>query len=133
MRLIDADALLECQFKNDISYKALCSLVKRQSTVNAPRWIPCSETLPETNILHQADYMDDWYSSDLVLAYIIEPFGDGLGDKNASQFVLAYYDKDMGNPEIRYGWSEWLTGNPLEVVAWMPLPQPYKDGEACAD
>lgn len=35
MRLIDADALIEQQFKNDISYNAFCSLVKRQKTINA--------------------------------------------------------------------------------------------------
>ena len=34
MRLIDADALAAHKFKNDISYKAFCSLIKRQPTVN---------------------------------------------------------------------------------------------------
>lgn len=33
-RLIDADALMAHKFKNDISYNAFCSLVKRQPTVN---------------------------------------------------------------------------------------------------
>ena len=35
MRLIDADALIENQFKNDISYKAFVNLVKRQPTIEA--------------------------------------------------------------------------------------------------
>lgn len=35
MRLIDAYALLAQQFKNDISYNAFRSLVKRQATIDA--------------------------------------------------------------------------------------------------
>ena len=34
-RLIDADALIENRFKNDISYNAFVKLVKRQTTVDA--------------------------------------------------------------------------------------------------
>ena len=37
MRLVDADALIENQFKNDISYKAFVNLVKRQPTVEPER------------------------------------------------------------------------------------------------
>lgn len=33
MRLIDADALIQSEFKNDISYKAFVNLVKRQPTI----------------------------------------------------------------------------------------------------
>ena len=32
-RLIDADALIQSEFKNDISYKAFVNLVKRQPTI----------------------------------------------------------------------------------------------------
>ena len=35
MRLIDADALRGCQFKNDISYNAFVKLIDRQPTVDA--------------------------------------------------------------------------------------------------
>lgn len=34
-RLIDADALIENRFKNDISYNAFVKLVKRQTTIDA--------------------------------------------------------------------------------------------------
>ena len=36
-RLIDADALIANQFKNDISYKAFVNLVKRQPTIEPER------------------------------------------------------------------------------------------------
>ena len=35
MRLIDADALIENEFKNDISYNAFKNLVKRQAVIDA--------------------------------------------------------------------------------------------------
>ena len=35
MRLIDADALIDRQFKNDISYNAFRALVQRQPTIDA--------------------------------------------------------------------------------------------------
>ena len=43
MRLIDADALMECKFKNDIGYNAFCNLVKRQETVDAVPVVRCKE------------------------------------------------------------------------------------------
>ena len=43
MRLIDADALMECKFKNDIGYNAFCNLVKRQETVDAVPVVRCAD------------------------------------------------------------------------------------------
>ncbi len=45
MRLIDADALIANKFKNDISYNAFCSLVKRQPNVN--QWHRVEDELPK--------------------------------------------------------------------------------------
>lgn len=42
-RLINADALIECRFKNDISYNAFCKLIKRQETIDAVPVIRCVE------------------------------------------------------------------------------------------
>ncbi len=42
MNLIDRDALIECKFKNPISYNAFVNLVKRQPTIEerkTGRWI----------------------------------------------------------------------------------------------
>ena len=41
-RPIDADALIENKFKNDISYKAFVNLIKRQPTVE-PEIIHCRD------------------------------------------------------------------------------------------
>ena len=42
-RLIDADALMECKFKNEIGYNAFCNLVKRQETIDAVPVVRCKD------------------------------------------------------------------------------------------
>lgn len=41
--LIDATKLIECKFKNPISYAAFCNLVKRQPTVDAVPVVRCKD------------------------------------------------------------------------------------------
>lgn len=98
MRLIDADALIEQQFKNDISYNAFCSLVKRQKTISQPNWIPVTEALPHTD--------------DKVLCCT-------MTKKGVPGIVIGYYLRG------EHGCS-WACGMNSNVVAWMPLPEPYE-------
>ena len=71
------------------------------------RWIPRSEKLPEE------------YGNYLITEMPI-------GDFEIEPYVATYYPED----------DEWTTGSPIKIVrrpviAWMPLPEPYrKDGEA---
>ena len=71
-----------------------------------PRWIPCSERLPKDNRQ--------------VLVYA-----------RSVHYALAKYD-EMRNADGTYT-KQWVTFDawkPLytikEVIAWMPLPEPYK-------
>ena len=41
MRLIDADKLLQYQFKNDISYNAFVNLINRQFVIEAKPFVRC--------------------------------------------------------------------------------------------
>lgn len=73
---------------------------------DATKWIPCSERLPEKPF------------GCLVTVWDSAPTGEGDDFEN----VLPYF----------VGWDgeQWNDGDgeqcPFEVIAWMPLPEPYK-------
>lgn len=73
-------------------------------------WIPCSERLPEDG-------------EEMVLIQVNGEPTENIQFKDAFEF--AYYEKEEG--WILEYYPEWK--NP-EVVAWMPLPEPYKGEEA---
>lgn len=73
---------------------------------NEPHWIPCSERLPET--------------TDAVLTtYIVN------GDRSWRYVEeSSYYGNDESWDSL---WDEYrISGTRIEVIAWMPLPEPYK-------
>ena len=68
-----------------------------------PQWIPCSERLPEA----------DEYNGDVAKYYLVQnEYGDML--------VARYTHSDY--------WEQIYQLKPIsdEIVAWMPLPEPYK-------
>ena len=79
------------------------------SVQSIPQWIPCSERLPEED-----DYRYCIECLDGAVWYFTENGTMGLG----------YYYKSV---------KEWSTTDDLKtdgkVVAWMPLPEPYKENE----
>jgi hypothetical protein len=72
-------------------------------------WIPCSERLPEGEDYGLAQYADGKYD---------------LGDDD--NIWMAFYNHTEGHWE--YETDEGLLITP-EVIAWQPLPKPYKKGE----
>lgn len=122
MRLIDADAfeaelnerllpMLIERYGRDEAIKGLhfsfrdviCNIQTRPTIEPESQWIPCSERLPEPRMA--------------VLGYA----------PRYQNIYALYYDSV-------YGWMLW---NPVrddffpnsqgEIVAWMPLPKPYKE------
>lgn len=79
----------------------IANVVKYAPTIEVPQWIPCSEMLPEEN--EEVLVCDEDGTMEVCG---IEMFGRGIG--------LKWTDKN--------GYECWL-----DVVAWMPLPQPYKE------
>ena len=106
MRLIDADALdYELGTSDRDIYVREC-LAEAQSVTPEPHWIPVTERLPET--------------TDAVLTtYIVN------GDRSRRYVEESSYygnDESWGSP-----WDEYrIAGTRIEVIAWMPLPEPYK-------
>lgn len=113
VRLIDADALYrkvktECNpyGKPTIGFddgKKVLELIDATPTIeSAPKWIPCSERLPEPliNVIVCTDIKT------VTLAWLMYD---------------NWYFADTGNGHIeQWGMSD--------VTHWMPLPEPQKDG-----
>lgn len=75
---------------------------------NVPRWIPVTERLPKHE---KARY---WICTD-----------------TGYQCECRWTDNrfGMGNLSGEWGWSIFDTPQYSKVIAWMPLPSPYKEGE----
>ena len=105
MRLIDADALVKDGYFLHRTYrqdeKTMVYETKRIEDIPTaqiePKWIPCSERLPE----------DD----DKVLCMTKTKKG------NLNHVVGYHYS------------GGWACGMNRNVIAWMPLPEPYEEGE----
>lgn len=129
MRLIDADKLKkkvlmwmpsdpcgiaekERPIETDIAVSLMMEIEEAPTIEPEPHWIPCSERLPD------AEYGE----GDSVLCCT----------ESGLMYIL-YWDGGnwcvpTGEP---YEWVNHITGWHDKVIAWMPLPKPYReDGEA---
>ena len=82
-----------------------CPLPKVQ-LVN--QWIPCSERLPERDADYLVTINSDYF------------YGEG------SIVLMAYSENKWWYYNDEQGYVDWFTD---EVLAWMPLPEPYKAGD----
>ena len=85
-----------------VRYRAIEAVVKETPAVDIPRWIPVTERLPA----YGEDVILSMYG-DYCIGYLVSTY-EGIGyEWHHSGYI---YDFD-------------------EVQAWMPLPEPYKEGE----
>ena len=122
MRLIDADALKN-YIQNgleDVRYffkdngkraekviEGICEDIDEQPTIELPKWIPCSDRLP--------DIKDNHVSSVVIVYCDSGAYGFAQLEENIFGQVGWDCERDDDYHE------------PLgEVVAWMPLPEPYE-------
>lgn len=94
--------------------------VKKGASTNRPQeWIPCSERLPEDSgdylvcpsdsVLE--DYLD--FGEVMIMPYDADCEAFGWWIERYHPISLGYLDSDF---------------NEFEVLAWMPLPEPYEKG-----
>lgn len=114
MRLIDADALIETLgvSDEDIVFK---EILEDAPTIDAvPRWIPCEEKLPDDG-------------EDVLISY---RYKVGEGDTSHVYIALTSYGRIWSDSIFgdRKDWRQpfqFFYSN-YEVIAWMPLPEPYR-------
>ena len=87
-----------------------CSTISKMETVG---WISCSERLPS-----EKDY-DDGY---------VEPSDDVLVFTKYGSCKVSRYWGNRRNQRDYYDWVD-IKLRTDEVIAWMPLPAPYTEGE----
>ena len=88
-----------------------------------PQWIPCTERLPEKY---------GWYQVTLKDGRVSRLYYDYKGDRwldNVRKHMFELYDiyskithKRITEEKEDVYWDDW-------VVAWMPLPEPYREGD----
>lgn len=116
MRLIDADELrIKPEYMHDICGVAMirvedvARIITEMPTVAPqPQWIPVSKRLPSPT----------GYVPYLVTNAHYEPSYKGR------QVVIDWYDSR--DESIAPTWENHREGNGVRVVAWQPLPEPYK-------
>lgn len=126
MRLIDADTLKNARHTWDAYEYATedMDVVFIEDIDNAPtadsvkheRWIPCNERLPEIGDTYivtgiQKDpHEKEWH----YFVDVASNYGDYIDD---------YWDT----------FHDWIEGQETHIVAWMPLPEPYKMDEVAEE
>ena len=107
-----------------------------------PMWIPCSEKLPDNRVCVIVCFRE-WqqYAKRYIYSIVMGWYArkHSVRENVFSEWEAdCDYDEDEDESYIQEGWYEFTTqGNSdlmnwyinAEVVAWLPLPEPYKGDE----
>ena len=100
----------EAEIQEQKDYENFVALVKSMPIVTPQqaRWIPCSERMPEVS-----DHYLIQYSRHIC----------------PDEMAVAYYSVEEAECDKNYTWEFKPFADCKEVIAWMPLPEPYKESE----
>ena len=84
---------------------------------DVPNWIPCSERLPERIINGDVETAQEFF----VTVKERWPGEEWSYHTDVAEFPGDYID------DIWQTYNDWREGQEVHVIAWMPLPEPYKD------
>lgn len=151
-RLEDDARHMEMPVAQMYTYGAINDIKKEPTVAVIPQWIPCSERMPECEqevliCTMERVYVSkkktgmEWYKEPVITPAIYE---DGsMLEVNSKwhweDIDYAGWDEEEDCGIIPEGWWENRHFNPDEVynnpvdqkvVAWMPLPEPYKEGQS---
>ena len=124
----------------EIFYEYRHALKALKNLPAAQQWIPCSERLPDNRVSVIICFRE-WqqYAKRYVYSIVIGWYArkHSVRENVFSEWEAdCDYDEDEDEFYIHEGWYEFTTqGNAdlmnlyinAEVVAWMPLPEPYKE------
>ena len=124
------NAVLDLDVSNRVSWRdaVIDTLDNLPSAQPEQRWIPVTERLPED----LAEVNVTWVNHDP------EPYYDFVKDKPCSGSAVYYkgswywYSSTCVDILAEYGRNEMdKIDDGIEVVAWMPLPEPWKGEDEC--
>ena len=140
-RLIDADKLIEEieSYRGDIFANEIIDLIKDMPTVG--EWIPCSERLPDNEQEVEITYVKKYWKTGEPLYFTGRAFYTD-GTMNTEESIYTWnetdnweYNENLDTYIIPEGWwecvgfAEEFYAVDTPVIAWMPLPEPYKEEE----
>lgn len=105
---------------------SICAIEDLPSAEPEPHWIPCSERLPEDI----RPVIVTWKNTDPAsyYQYIVGKHFIGTACyKNSKWYWYSSTTEDMLAKYGRYDSEEF--DEAIECIAWMPLPEPYREGE----
>ena len=113
----DNEDMQQLLHETEVELEALRIAVR--ALESKPRWIPCSERMPE---MHEEEVDGEFYKA-----------SDRLLFSSAAGVCCGFYEDSAGGPR----WYEDYVGGPMwystegltceNVTAWMPMPQTYKE------
>ena len=91
-----------------------------------PEWIPCSERMPENNDPVNVTWVN--HNPEVYYADIKDkPFTATAHYHNGRWYWFSSVTQDYLN---EYDvWTPDLVDKDVEIIAWMPLPEPYKEDQ----